>query len=144
MQRLTLPLLITYTFAYQLQHKPLILKNVKHVNGLNHDNPEIEWDDLHQEALFALFDAIRNFDPIKFPTIYFGHYLKIAIANKLKCYYRNFGPHKYIKDKEETELRGKPTFKRIAINVQSFGEEKDLELKITPPNAKKSKKGGIY
>lgn len=98
------------------KYKPLILSCIKTVNSMNFNNSRLEYDDLYQEALMALWDAIRLYDASR--GVYFGMYLKIAVTNRTKCFARDFLPHSYKKDVEKS-TKEKPIFKRLAIDVQS-------------------------
>ena len=106
--------------ALAKKYRPVILSNIKRIHKQHLQQPAVEYDDLYQEGLLALFESIKNFKPEK--GVYFGVYLKVAISNRLKCFCRNFLPHRYVKDKEMTEIKGKPTFKRIAINVTTIDD----------------------
>ena len=102
------------------KYTPVILASIKRIHKLHLNQPQVEFDDLRQEASLALFESIKNFKPER--GVYFGVYLKVAISNRLKCFCRNFLPHRYVKDKEESERKGKPAFRRVAIHVTTIDD----------------------
>jgi len=115
-----IPVILENFEIFSIRFKPLIYKNIKRIWKIHYSNPQVEFDDLQQEGLIALYESIKNFKPEK--GVYFGVYLKVAISNRLKCFIRNYTPHRYTKDHEATVLKGKPTFKRIPINVTSIDD----------------------
>ena len=115
-----IPITLENFEALSKKYNPVILSNIKRIHKIHYSNPKVEFDDLKQEGLIALYEAIKNFKPER--GVYFGVYLKVAISNRLKCFIRNYLPHKYSKDHEETARKGKPTFKRIAINVTTLDD----------------------
>lgn len=121
-----IPIAVENFEALAKKYKPVILANIKRIHKLNSSNPQVEYDDLYQEGLIALYESIKNFKSDK--GVYFGVYLKVAISNRLKCFCRNFLPHKYVKDKEMTEVAGKPKFKRIQIQVSTLDDVKSYLL----------------
>jgi RNA polymerase sigma factor (sigma-70 family) len=112
--------------ALAKKYRPVILSNIKRIHKMHLNQPQVEYDDLYQEGLIALYESIKNFKPDK--GVYFGVYLKVAISNRLKCFCRNFLPHRYMKDKEQTDLKGKPQFKRIPIQVSTLDDVKSYLL----------------
>ena len=121
-----IPITLENYEALAKKYRPVILSNIKRIHKMHFNQPQVEYEDLYQEGLIALYKAIKEFNPEK--GVYFGVYLKVAIANSLKCFCRNFLPHRYMKDKEETEKKGKPTFKRIAIHVGTLDDVKSYLL----------------
>ena len=109
-----------------LKYKPVILSNIRNIHKMYMNYPQVEFDDLYQEGLIALYQAIENFDNTR--GIFFGVYLKVAIANKLKCFCRNYLPHFYQRDDEKTLKSGKPEFRRILINVGTLDDSKSYLL----------------
>jgi DNA-directed RNA polymerase specialized sigma subunit len=103
------------------KYRPVILANIKRVHKLYESHARVEFDDLYQEGLIALHDSIKHFNPDR--GVFFGLYLKIAIGNKLKCYCRNFLPHYYVKDTENSTPE-KPKFKRERVNVSTLDDVK--------------------
>lgn len=101
-------------------YKPLIYTLVRQVFVAWGSPTLVDYEDLHQEALIAIWDSIRLWDPHR--GCYFGVYLKAAIYNRLRCYLRDTLPHFYRKDPDKTRLTGKPQFKRIAVSVGSLPE----------------------
>ncbi len=81
---------------------PLIQKLVLVVYSASKSNPSIERDDLQQEALIAVANAIRLYDAKR--GVFFSVYLKHAIENRLKAYLRSFLPNYY---KKHPEIEGK-------------------------------------
>src|ERR1039457_4307223 len=108
------------------KYRPVILSNIKRIHKLHLSQPQVEYDDLFQEGCIALYESIKNFKPER--GVYFGVYLKVAISNRLKCFCRNFLPHRYVKDKEMTEAKGRPSFRRIAIHVSTIDDIKSYLL----------------
>lgn len=121
-----IPITLENFEALSKKYNPVILANIKRIHKMHQSNPQVEFDDLRQEGLIALYESIKNFKPEK--GVYFGVYLKVAISNRLKCFCRNFLPHRYMKDKDETERKGKPTFKRIPIHVGTLDDVKSYLL----------------
>ena len=121
-----IPVVLENFEILSIRFKPLIYKNIKRMHKIHYSNPQVEFEDLNQEGLIALYESIKNFKPEK--GVYFGVYLKVAISNRLKCFCRNFLPHRYTKDHEETARKGKPTFKRIPINVTTLDDVKSYLL----------------
>jgi DNA-directed RNA polymerase specialized sigma subunit len=115
-----IPVILENFEIFSIRFTPLILKNISRMRKIHYNNPQVEKEDLHQEGLMALYESIKNFNPER--GVYFGVYLKVAISNRMKCFIRNYTPHRYTKDHEETVLKGKPTFKRIPINVTSIDD----------------------
>jgi RNA polymerase sigma factor (sigma-70 family) len=107
------------------KYRPVILANIKRVHKMYESHCRVEFDDLFQEGLMALYDSINNFNPDR--GVYFGVYLKVAIANKLKCYCRNFLPHYYSKDIENSTPE-KPKFKRERVSVSTLDDVKSYLL----------------
>ncbi len=103
--------------ALAKKYRPVILANIKNIWKMYDNNPKVEYEDLYQEGLLALYDSIRLFKPDM--GVYFGYYLKIAIGNKIKCYCRNYLPHYYTKD-HENSTPAKPKFKRQRVDVGSI------------------------
>lgn len=79
---------------------------------------QLDRDDLYQMGLWALWDSIKNFDPTR--GIFFGHYLKVAMNNRMSCYARNLLPHFYKKKAD-----GEEGFDRISVHVESLDSESD-------------------
>jgi len=111
------------------KYAPLIKKNISLVFRIHNKDQRLAYEDLYQEGLMALWDSVKKFDPIKFPGVFFGVYLKVAIQNQLKCYARDYLPAIYKKDYKKTLEKGKPMFKRIPITVLSYESDLDLEIK---------------
>lgn len=109
-----------------LKYRPVILSNIRKIHKMYLNYPQIEFDDLYQEGLIALYQSIENFDNTR--GIFFGVYLKVAIANKLKCFCRNFLPHRYVKDEAKSIEKGKTEFKRLLINVGTLDDAKSYLL----------------
>lgn len=107
------------------KYRPVILANIKRIHKMHESSPRVEYEDLYQEGLIALHDSIKNFNPER--GVYFGVYLKVAIANKLKCYCRNFLPHYYSKDLEKSTPE-KPKFKRERVQVGTIDDLKSYLL----------------
>jgi RNA polymerase sigma factor (sigma-70 family) len=107
------------------KYRPLILANIKRVHKMYESNARVEFDDLFQEGLMALYDSIKNFDKTR--GVYFSLYLKVAIGNKLKSYCRNYLPHYYSKDVENSTPE-KPKFKRERVNVGALDDIKSYLL----------------
>lgn len=120
-----IPIHIDNYEALSKKYRPVILANIKRIHKMHESNPQVEYDDLYQEGLIALYDSIKNFNPER--GVYFGVYLKVAIANKLKCYCRNFLPHYYSKDIEKSTPE-KPKFKRMRVNVGTLDDVKSYLL----------------
>jgi DNA-directed RNA polymerase specialized sigma subunit len=78
------------------KYRPLMWKYIRLVYQMH--SRVVEICDLEQEALIALFNSIKNFDPER--KVYFQVYLAKAVLNKLLCYCRNTLPHYYKKDPE--------------------------------------------
>lgn len=95
------------------KYRPLMHRHIRLVHAMH--SKAVEPADLEQEALMALFNAIRNFDPER--KVFFPVYLSKAIMNKLLCYCRNYLPHYYKKDPER---EGK--FKRIKVHVDTLDD----------------------
>jgi len=112
--------------ALAKKYRPVILSNIKRIHKMHLNQPQVEYDDLYQEGLIALYESIKNFKPER--GVYFGVYLKVAISNRLKCFCRNFLPHRYMKDNEETERKGRPAFKRIPIHVGTLDDVRSYLL----------------
>jgi len=79
-------------------------------------NPRIERDDLYQEALLAVVNAVRLYDPAK--GCFFSVYLKRAIQNRLKMYVRDTSPHHY---RKHPEVEGK--FIYVPVRVDSLDDD---------------------
>ena len=107
------------------KYKPVILANIKRVHKMHESSFRVEFDDLMQEGLIALHDAIKNYNPTK--GVYFGVYLKVAIGNRLKCFCRNTLPHYYSKDIEKSTPE-KPKFKRERVQVGSIDDIKNYSI----------------
>jgi RNA polymerase sigma factor (sigma-70 family) len=120
-----IPICIENFDALSKKYKPVILSNIKKVHKMYEQNASVEFDDLFQEGLIALYDSIQNFDPER--GVYFGVYLKVAISNKLKCYCRNFLPHFYTKDHENSTSE-KTKFKRMKVAVGSIDDAKNYMI----------------
>lgn len=95
------------------KYRPLMWRHIRVVWQMH--GKAVELADLEQEALIALLNAIKNFDPTR--KVYFPVYLSKAILNKLLCYCRNYLPHYYKKDPER---EGK--FKRIKVHVDTLDD----------------------
>jgi DNA-directed RNA polymerase specialized sigma subunit len=101
------------------KYRPLIHRHIRLMHQMH--GKTVETADLEQEALMALFNAIRNFDPER--KVYFPVYLSKAILNKLLCYCRNVLPHFWIKDPER---EGK--FKRKKVYVDSLDDPNNTKF----------------
>jgi len=95
------------------KYRPLMWRHIRVVWQMH--GKAVEISDLEQEALIALLNSIKNFDPER--KVYFPVYLSKAILNKLLCYCRNYLPHYYKKDPER---EGK--FKRIKVYVDTLDD----------------------
>ena len=99
------------------KYRPVLLSNISKIHKLYEKNYRLEYNDLLQEALLALYKCIKQFKKDK--GVYFGVYLKAALANSLRCFCRNTLPHRFIKDDEKSTIE-KPVFKCKQINVGSL------------------------
>lgn len=95
------------------KYRPLMHRHIRLVHQMH--SKAVDPADLEQEALMALLNAIRNFDPER--RVYFPVYLSKAIMNKLLCYCRNYLPHYYKKDPDRP---GK--FKRKKVYVDTLDD----------------------
>ena len=72
------------------KYRPLIISIIRKVQKIYSNYSASEYEDLYQEGLIALYQSINNFDPTK--GVFFGLYLKVALSNSLRYYFRNFLP----------------------------------------------------
>ena len=114
-----IPLLMENFELLEQKFKPLILSNIAKINKMYDKNSRLEYQDLYQEARYALFKCIKQFDPSN--GAHFAIYLKAAISNSLKSYCRNELPHRFVKD-EEKSTPEKSHFKCKQVNVGSLEE----------------------
>jgi len=105
-----------------LQYENLIRKNISLIFHAYKNYANLQFEDLHQECLIAIFDCIRQYDPTRGVT--FGAYLKKATFNKLQCFTRKTLPHFWEKDKEKPLVNGKNQFKRVLVNVNTLDDNR--------------------
>lgn len=120
-----IPIAIENFDALSKKYRPVIMANIKRIHKMHEASPRVEYDDLYQEGLWALWQSIENFDSTR--GVYFGVYLKVAIANRLKNYCRNYLPHFYSKDHEKSTAE-KSKFKREKVSVGSIDDVKSYLL----------------
>ena len=105
------------------KYSPLFKSTASLTMNQHHHDARIEYDDLMQCGLFALYKAIENFNPAR--NVFFGSYLKLLVGNEMKTYARHFLPHHFVKDNEKTKEQGKDIFKRLFIQVGHLDESYD-------------------
>jgi RNA polymerase sigma factor (sigma-70 family) len=111
--------------ALAKKYKPVILSQIKKIHKQHENSPSVEYDDLYQEGLYALWNCIDNFNPER--GVYFGVYLKVAIGNRLSCYCRTFLPGYYAKDTDKSTDE-KTMFKRVKVQVGTLDDVKSYLL----------------
>jgi DNA-directed RNA polymerase specialized sigma subunit len=102
-------------------YRPLMLKCISFAFHAHHNHPFLDFDDLYQEALLAVYNSIKNWDPQR--GVYFVLYLKQAIQNSLRMYCRQTIPHFYVKTNEKYES-GSTKFKWNIVDVNYIEDEK--------------------
>lgn len=108
-----IPIIMENFELLKKKYRPLMWRYIRLVHNMH--NKSVEFDDLEQEADWALWNSIKNFDDTR--NVFFPVYLGKAVLNRLLCYCRNYLPHFYKKDPEK---EGK--FKRVKVNVDTLDD----------------------
>ena len=102
------------------KYTPLLKSLIKKYLNMNSSNVSIEYEDLMQECLIGVYDTVRTFDSSK--GVYFSHYLRLIVNNKLLAFCRDYLPHIYKKNRDKSSMKGRPVFDRIPIYLNSWDD----------------------